>query len=451
MKKIIIAGAGLAGAEAAWQLARLGIAVELQDIKPGRMTAAHKSVLPAELVCSNSLKSEDPKTASGLLKREMRQLDSLILKAADSCRVPAGSALAVDRTAFSQQIKKLLDSTGLISWREAELTELSSPDDTLTIIATGPLTTDALMAAMAKEWGDMLHFFDAAAPIVSEESLDPNFYFAASRYGRGSDDYLNCPLDKELYLSFREALLAADKVSIAEFDRKVFQHCQPLEILAERGEDTMRFGPLRPVGLIDPKSGKTPYAVLQLRKEQSSGEMYGLVGCQTRLTFQAQREVFGIIPALREAEYYRYGVMHRNHYIRGPKILDFGQRIKGIDNIFMAGQITGVEGYMESAASGLITARIAALIAAGMPPERIEQISLPKTTVLGALTDYAINSDSKDYQPMNANFGLLQYDERFKAKRKKERKEQAVLMSDHFIRQWLSLYQSFCREYGLIL
>ena len=519
MKKLRVVGAGLAGAEAAWQLARHGLTVELIDIKPGQMTPAHSSIYPAELVCSNSLKSDDPHTASGLLKREMRRLDSIILTAADATGVPAGSALAVDRSAFAKKVKEILDGTGLIIWREEEITslpadevitsvnraaapssgktislpadekittqitdkgtapsagkitslsndsasssasildadsysdsDLDSPSDCLTLIATGPLTTGGLMQAMAGEWGEMLHFFDAAAPIVSEESLDSKHYYAASRYGKGTADYLNCPLDKETYLKFREALLKAPKAEIKEFDRKVFEHCQPIEELAARGEDTMRFGPLKPVGLEDPVTGELPYAVLQLRREQSAGEMYNLVGCQTRMTFAAQREVFGIIPALRQAEYLRYGVMHRNHYIKGPQIMTWGNRVKSRRNLFLAGQLTGVEGYMESAASGLITGRQMALIAAGMPAEECQTLSLPKTTMLGALLDYAISSDSVDYQPMNANYGLLEYTEAFRAKRKRERKEQAILMSDHFMDKWQDLYESYCRQYGL--
>ncbi|HZW98125.1 MAG TPA: methylenetetrahydrofolate--tRNA-(uracil(54)-C(5))-methyltransferase (FADH(2)-oxidizing) TrmFO [Bacillota bacterium] len=510
MKKLRVVGAGLAGAEAAWQLARHGLTVELIDIKPGQMTPAHSSIYPAELVCSNSLKSDDPHTASGLLKREMRRLDSIILTAADATGVPAGSALAVDRSAFAKKVKEILDGTGLIIWREEEISslpadevttsvnhaaapsackttsltadeaaapsagkitslsndsasssasildadsysysDLDSPSDCLTLIATGPLTTGGLMQAMADEWGEMLHFFDAAAPIVSEESLDSKHYYAASRYGKGTADYLNCPLDKETYLKFREALLKAPKAEIKEFDRKVFEHCQPIEELAARGEDTMRFGPLKPVGLEDPVTGELPYAVLQLRREQSTGEMYNLVGCQTRMTFAAQREVFGIIPALRQAEYLRYGVMHRNHYIKGPQIMTWGNRVKSRRNLFLAGQLTGVEGYMESAASGLITGRQMALIAAGMPAEECQTLSLPKTTMLGALLDYAISSDSVDFQPMNANYGLLEYAEAYKAKRKRERKEQAIFMSDHFMDKWQDLYESYCRQYGL--
>ncbi|HHU06782.1 MAG TPA: methylenetetrahydrofolate--tRNA-(uracil(54)-C(5))-methyltransferase (FADH(2)-oxidizing) TrmFO [Clostridiaceae bacterium] len=543
MKKLRVVGAGLAGAEAAWQLARHGLTVELIDIKPGRMSPAHNSAYPAELVCSNSLKSDNPHTASGLLKREMRRLDSIILAAADVTSVPAGSALAVDRSAFAKEVKKRLDSTGLIIWREEEMTslpedfglssnpeaapnlalgsvtasassltpalgsdsakgadpvpvsapistsapisasassltpalvsdsasasnldsakgadpasvpvpnsDLDSDQDCLTLIATGPLTTDSLMQSMAREWGDMLHFFDAAAPIVSEESLVAEHYYSASRYGKGTADYLNCPLDKETYLTFREALLKAPKAEVKEFDRKVFEHCQPIEELAARGEDTMRFGPLKPVGLEDPRTGELPYAVLQLRREQSTGEMYNLVGCQTRMTFKAQREVFGIIPALREAEFLRYGVMHRNHYIKGPQVMTWGNRVKSRNNLFLAGQLTGVEGYMESAASGLITARLMALVAAGMPLDELQGLVLPKTTMIGALLDYAVCSDSVDFQPMNANYGLLEYAEGYQAKRKRERKEQAVLMSDYFMCEWLEFYEASCHRYGL--
>ncbi|HHV42683.1 MAG TPA: methylenetetrahydrofolate--tRNA-(uracil(54)-C(5))-methyltransferase (FADH(2)-oxidizing) TrmFO [Clostridiaceae bacterium] len=450
MKKIKVVGAGLAGAEAAWQIARLGLGCELLDIKPGQMTAAHSSIYPAELVCSNSLKSDDPQTASGLLKREMRQLDSIIMSAADATRVPAGSALAVDREAFARRVDALLDSTGLIRRREQEIADLDVAADCLMILATGPLTTDKLMAAMAREWGDMLYFFDAAAPIVSADSLDPEHYFFASRYGKGSADYLNCPLDRDLYLKFRAALLAADKVPVRDFDRKVFQDCQPLEILAERGEDTMRFGPLKPVGLIDPRTGEVPYAVLQLRREQSSGEMYNLVGCQTRLTFSAQREVFGLIPALREAEYLRFGVMHRNHYIHGPKVLAVGNKVRSRENLFLAGQITGVEGYLESAASGLITARLVALVAAGLPVDCLSSLTLPPTTMMGALANYVTTSDSKDFQPMNANFGILCYDPDFvTARRKRERREQVMPMSDHHLAIWRDKYLKLCQDYGL--
>ncbi|NLB09404.1 MAG: methylenetetrahydrofolate--tRNA-(uracil(54)-C(5))-methyltransferase (FADH(2)-oxidizing) TrmFO [Clostridiales bacterium] len=450
MQRVRIVGAGLAGSEAAWQLARLGIPVELIDIKPGKMTPAHKKPYPAELVCSNSFKSDDPQTASGLLKREMRQLDSIILAAADQTRVPAGSALAVDRDMFARKVGAMLKATGLIKYTEREICSLEVDPDTVLLLATGPLTTDKLMSAMSEEWGELLHFFDAAAPIVSFDSLDSSHYFTASRYDRGSADYLNCPLDHKTYLMFRSALIEAEKTEIREFDRKVFQNCQPIESLAEKGEDTMRFGPLKPVGLIDPRTGKQPYAVLQLRREQSTGEMYNLVGCQTRMTFAAQREVFGIVPALSQAEYLRYGVMHRNHYVRGPEVLDIGNRTKTRQNLFLAGQITGVEGYMESAASGLITGRMIALIAAGYPADRIGEIVLPPTTMMGALSAYVSGTDSKDFQPMNANFGIIQYDPDFiTAKRKQERRAQLIAASDLHLASWRECYQNLCKKYGI--
>ncbi len=450
MKRVKIVGAGLAGSEAAWQIARLGIPVELFDIKPGKMTPAHKKPYPAELVCSNSFKSDDPQTASGLLKREMRQLDSIILAAADQTRVSAGSALAVDRDAFARTVGVMLEATKLIKYTEREICSLEVEPDTVLLLATGPLTTEKLMSAMSKEWGELLHFFDAAAPIVSFDSLDSSNYFTASRYGKGSADYLNCPLDQKTYLKFRKALIEADKVAIREFDRKVFQHCQPIEILAEKGEDTMRFGPLKPVGLTDPRTGKQPYAVLQLRREQTTGEMYNLVGCQTRMTFTAQREVFGIIPALRQAEYLRYGVMHRNHYVKGPEVLETGNQTKTRQNLFLAGQITGVEGYMESAASGLITGRLIALIAAGYPADRLGEIVLPSTTMMGALSAYVLGTDSKDFQPMNANFGIIQYDsELITARRKQERRAQLVSASDLHLVSWQERYQRLCDEYGI--
>lgn len=450
MKRVTVVGAGLAGSEAAWQLARLGISVELIDIKPGKMTPAHKKPYPAELVCSNSFKSDGPQTAAGLLKREMRQLDSIILAAADQTKVPAGNALAVDRDAFAGQVGAMLEATGLIKYTEREICSLEVESDTVLLLATGPLTTDKLMAAMSKEWGELLHFFDAAAPIVNFDSLDSSHYFTASRYGKGSADYLNCPLDRKTYLSFRNALIEADKAEIREFDHKVFQNCQPIEILAEKGEDTMRFGPLKPVGLIDPRTGKQPYAVLQLRKEQSTGEMYNLVGCQTRMTFAAQRDVFGIIPALSQAEYLRYGVMHRNHYVKGPEVLDIGNRTKTRQNLFLAGQITGVEGYIESAASGLITGRLIALIAAGYPADRMGEIVLPPTTMMGALAAYVSGTDSKDFQPMNANFGIIKYDpELITARRKQDRRDQLVFASDLHLASWRERYRNLCKKYGI--
>ncbi|MDD2427239.1 MAG: methylenetetrahydrofolate--tRNA-(uracil(54)-C(5))-methyltransferase (FADH(2)-oxidizing) TrmFO [Eubacteriales bacterium] len=402
-----VVGAGLAGSEAALQLTRFGLKVELIDMKPGQRSPAHTMNDLAELVCSNSLKSEQETTASGLLKLELRELGSELLRIAETVRVPAGSALAVDRELFAEKVTAEIRNNPLITFRTEEIKELPQ-DDVPTIIATGPLTTDSLYKDIERFTGeDNLHFFDAIAPIVDAESLDPDQYFRAARYGKGGDDYINCPLIKEEYLQFRNALVEAKCAPVKDYDDILFADCQPIEELARRGEDAMRYGPLRPKGLRDPRSGETPYAVLQLRQENLEGTMYSLVGCQTRLTFGEQKRVFTLIPALADAEFLRYGVMHRNTYINAPTVLNLGFSTKKNPRLFFAGQISGVEGYVESIAAGLMAAHQAAAYFLGCDQQKALSLLPSENTVSGALARYIVQTDAKKFQPMNANFGLL--------------------------------------------
>ncbi|MDD4323303.1 MAG: methylenetetrahydrofolate--tRNA-(uracil(54)-C(5))-methyltransferase (FADH(2)-oxidizing) TrmFO [Eubacteriales bacterium] len=402
-----VVGAGLAGSEAALQLTRFGLKVELIDMKPGQRSPAHTMNDLAELVCSNSLKSEQETTASGLLKLELRELGSELLRIAETVRVPAGSALAVDRELFAEKVTAEIRNNPLITFRTEEIKELPQ-DDVPTIIATGPLTTDSLYKDIARFTGeDNLHFFDAIAPIVDAESLDPDQYFRAARYGKGGDDYINCPLIKEEYLQFRNALVEAKCAPVKDYDDILFADCQPIEELARRGEDAMRYGPLRPKGLRDPRSGETPYAVLQLRQENLEGTMYSLVGCQTRLTFGEQKRVFTLIPALADAEFLRYGVMHRNTYINAPTVLNLGFSTKKNPRLFFAVQISGVEGYVESIAAGLMVAHEAAAYFLGCDQQKALSLLPSENTVSGALARYIVQTDAKKFQPMNANFGLL--------------------------------------------
>ncbi len=397
-------GAGLAGCEAAYQLAKRGVKVKLYDMKPHHKTPAHSSENFAELVCSNSLKAKRVESAAGLLKEEMRRLDSLLVKCADKCAVPAGGALAVDRDEFSTLVTQTIKNHENIEIISEEVTSFS--DDEISIIATGPLTSDKLSAFIKEKFGDHLSFFDAAAPIVSADSIDMEHAFFESRYGKGDgDDYLNCPLNKEEYEVFYEALVNAERAPVHEFDvrdPKVYEGCMPIEVLAQRGVDTIRFGPMKPVGLKDPKTGHRPWAVLQLRKENVSGDMYNLVGFQTNLKFPEQKRVFGLIPALKNAEYHRYGVMHRNTFINSPMLLDADFTVRTNRNILFAGQITGVEGYMESASSGLLAGINAYRIACGL-----ETIKLPSVTMMGSLSSYISDKGVVDFQPMGANFGVL--------------------------------------------
>ena len=405
MATVTVVGAGLAGSEAAYYLAKRGIAVRLVEMKPKKRTPAHTGDGFGELVCSNSLKSDDKyANACGLLKEEMHIFGSLIIEAADATRVPAGAALAVDRDKFSEYITQKIKAMPNIEIVEEELLSVPMPQkdgDRYVIIATGPLTSDALSEDIQRLTGGGLHFFDASAPIVSADSVDMTCAFTGDRYGKGTGDYINCPMNKEEYYAFVDELLAAEKAHLHEFEkREIFEGCMPIEVMASRGRDTLRYGTLKPVGLFD-ESGVRPYAVLQLRKETASGETYNLVGCQTNLKFPEQKRVFSLIPALKNAEYLRYGVMHRNTYIQSPDVLNRDFSFKNNRRLFFAGQITGVEGYVESAASGLLAAiHIADEIL--KTPTRV----FDERTMCGALETH-ISTPVKNFQPMNANYGIL--------------------------------------------
>ena len=399
-----VIGAGLAGCEAAFQIAERNIRVRLFEMKPRKMTPAHKSTDFCELICSNSLKAARVESAAGLLKEEMRRMNSLLMQCADKCTVPAGGALAVDRDIFSAMVTKRIRSHPMIDVIEDEVTEI--PRDAVTVIATGPLTSDALADKITELCGGGLHFFDAAAPIVTAESIDMDNAFTASRYDKGGDDaYINCPMNKEEYEVFHNELVNAERAPRHDVDvmnPKVYEGCMPVEILAQRGLDTLRFGPMKPVGLKDPRTGHRPWAVVQLRTENAEKTMYNLVGFQTNLRFPEQKRVFGIIPALKNAEYVRYGVMHRNTFLDSPRVLNADYSLKSDRNIFFAGQMTGVEGYMESASSGLIAGINAALRVKNEPP-----FILPKETMTGSLAAYISDATVEDFQPMGANLGIL--------------------------------------------
>lgn len=399
-----VLGAGLAGCEASFQLAKREIKVNLYEMKPMKRTPAHKSDLFAELVCSNSLKAARISSAAGMLKQEMRMMDSLLMKCADKCTVAAGGALAVDRDMFSKLVTNEITSNENITVinKEIDSFELDEP----VIVATGPLTSESLSLAISKKFGDSLSFFDAAAPIIRGDSIDMNSAFFASRYDKGDgDDYINCPMNKEEYEIFYNELINAERAPLHDFDvsnPKVYEGCMPVEVMAQRGIDTLRFGPMKPVGLRDPKTGHRPWAVLQLRRENAAGTMYNLVGFQTNLKFPEQKRVFGLIPALKNAEFCRFGVMHRNTFIDSPRLLKGDLSLKDNSNLFFAGQITGVEGYMESGSSGLI---------AGINCAREilskETIVLPETSMIGALSRYISDETVTKFQPMGANFGVL--------------------------------------------
>lgn len=415
MNHINVIGAGLAGSEAAWQIARKGIPVRLYEMKPLKYSPAHHLDSFAELVCSNSLRSDQIENAVGLLKEEMRLLDSLIMKCADATRVPAGGALAVDRNEFSLMVSDHLRNHPDITVIHEEITRI--PEREMTVVATGPLTSEDLSVNIKALVGeDSLYFFDAAAPIVTKESLDMTKVFRAARYGRGTDDYLNCPMNKEEYELFYHELVKAEMAEVKDFEKEVlFEGCMPVESMAKRGLDTMRFGPLKPVGLVDPATGKEPYAVVQLRQDNKEGTLFNLVGFQTHLKWGEQRRVFGLIPGLEHAEFVRYGVMHRNTYIQSPILLDETYRLKSNHNIYFAGQMTGVEGYIESASSGLVAGINAASAFLGGNP-----IVFPSTTAIGALSHYISDSSIRNFQPMNINFGLIdELGERIRDKRKK--------------------------------
>lgn len=402
-----VIGAGLAGCEAAWQLANADIDVVLYEMKPKKFTPAHKYQGFAELVCSNSLKAERIDSAAGMLKEEMRRLGSLTMECAAATKVSAGGALAVDRTKFSDMVTEKIKAHEKITIVEDEVTEI--PDGNV-IIATGPLTSDKLAESIHDICGEYLYFHDAAAPIVTFDSLDMKKCFFASRYGKGEADYINCPMNKEEYLNFYNEFVNAESAPLHSFDTeepgkdgfKVYEGCMPVEALAKRGEDTMRFGPLKPVGLTDPRTGKRPYAVVQLRAENSHGTLYNLVGFQTNLKFGEQKRVFSMIPGLENAEFMRYGVMHRNTFINSPRLLNeqFNMRVR--ENLFFAGQITGVEGYIESAASGIFAGLNMARRLSGK-----DYVSLPETTMLGALSKYISDPNVEKFQPMGCNMGIL--------------------------------------------
>ena len=401
--KAAVIGAGLAGCEAAKQLSRAGIPTYLYEMKPKKFSPAHKNENFAELVCSNSLKAERLNSAAGLLKAEMEMLSSVCVEAAKRTRVQAGGALSVDRDRFSALITENIKSDKNITVINEEVSVL--PDADVVIVAAGPLASDALTGTIHALCGDGLSFYDAAAPIVSADSVDMEYAFTQSRYDRGgSDDYINCPMNKEQYEAFYEAIINAESAETHSFDKRhdVYEGCMPIEVLASRGKDTMRFGPLKPVGLRDPRTGHRPWANLQLRRENSGGTMYNLVGFQTNLKFGEQKRVFSMFPALHDAEFLRYGVMHRNTFINSPRLLNASYSLRSDKRIFFAGQITGVEGYMESASSGIMAGLNAARYLLGKEP-----LVLPNTTVTGALARYISDETVTNFQPMGANFGML--------------------------------------------
>ncbi|MBQ6249137.1 MAG: methylenetetrahydrofolate--tRNA-(uracil(54)-C(5))-methyltransferase (FADH(2)-oxidizing) TrmFO [Oscillospiraceae bacterium] len=415
MIEVTVIGAGLAGSECAWQLAQRGIHVRLREMKPQKATPAHVTPYFAELCCSNSLRSDQLENAVGLLKEELRRLGSLILRCADATRVPAGGALAVDRHGFARMVTEAIRSHPNITVEEGEVTEIPAGE---VVIASGPLTSDALAEQIAALTGqaDGLHFYDAAAPLVAFDSVDMSSAYFASRYDRGTPDYINCPMDKEQYTAFWQALTTAQEAEVHGFDDGgVFEGCMPVEVMARRGEDTLRFGPLKPKGLPDPKTGRDPYAVVQLRKDNADGSIYNLVGFQTHLKWPEQRRVFTMIPALHDAQFLRYGVMHRNTYLDSPRLLDRYYRLKADPRIAFAGQMTGVEGYVESCASGFLVGVETARRLLGEVPA-----DFPQTTAIGALGLYVSNETVAAFQPMNINFGIIPpLDHRVKGKRNK--------------------------------
>ena len=401
MEKVTVLGAGLAGSECTWQLAKRGIPVRLVEMKPGKMTPAHSSAYFAELVCSNSLRSDELSNAVGLLKAEMRKMDSLIMESADKNRVAAGGALAVDRAGFSRYITEKLASLENVEIVNEEAAEIPEGE---VVIATGPLSSDAIaekIAALCPK--SDLHFYDAVAPIVTLESVDMESAFFASRYDKGTADYVNCPMDKDEYLAFVGELVNAREAEVHGFDDGgVFEGCMPVEVMARRGVDTLRYGPLKPVGLKDPRTGRENYAVVQLRRDNAEGTIYNMVGFQTHLTWGEQRRVFSMIPALKNAEFVRYGVMHRNTYLNSPQLLDRYYRLRTEPRISFAGQMTGVEGYVESAASGMLVGIETAARVLGMEP-----VDFPQETATGALALYISGGSVGDFQPMNVNFGII--------------------------------------------
>lgn len=400
--QINVIGAGLAGCEAAWQIAEHGGFVRLYEMKPEKKTPAHHMDTFAELVCSNSLRSNQLENAVGLLKEELRRMGSLIMRCADANAVPAGGALAVDREGFSNCVTDKIKSHKNIEVVHEEVNHIN--ENEMTIIATGPLTSEKLAEKIAEiTGGESLYFFDAASPIVKTESINFKKVFSASRYNRGTSDYLNCPMSKEEYITFHRELVNAEAAEVKDFEKnRVFEGCMPVEVMAQKGDDTLRFGPLKPVGLIDPATGKEPYAVVQLRKDNKDGTLYNLVGFQTHLKWGEQKRVFSLIPGLENAEFVRFGVMHRNTFINSPKLLTATYRFKGRKNLYFAGQITGVEGYVESTASGLVAGLNAIRELKGL-----EELVFPDSTAIGALAGYISSYSGRNFQPMNVNFGIM--------------------------------------------
>ena len=401
--EVTVIGAGLAGSEAAWQLAKRGVSVTLREMKPEKKTPAHETAYFAELCCSNSLRSDQLENAVGLLKEELRRLDSLILSCADATRVEAGGALAVDRHGFARLVTERIQNHPNITVVPGEVTELPEGE---VIVASGPLTSDALASRLQALLGgeeSALHFYDAAAPLVSAESVDMERAWMGSRYDRGTADYVNCPMDETEYEAFWQALITAEEAEVHGFeDKKVFEGCMPVEVMARRGRETLCYGPLKPRGLVDPRTGKEPYAVVQLRRDNREGSVYNLVGFQTHLRFPEQRRVFSMIPALHDAEFLRYGVMHRNTFLNSPRLLDRYYRLKAEPRVSFAGQMTGVEGYVESAASGFLVGVETARRLRGLPPA-----DFPQETAIGALGLYVSNQSVTAFQPMNINFGIM--------------------------------------------
>lgn len=412
MKKINVIGAGLAGSEAAWQAAEAGVAVNLYEMRPKKTTEAHHTNNFAELVCTNSLRGNNLTNAVGVLKEEMRRLNSVIISSADQTAVPAGGALAVDRDDFSELVTKRVKEHPLVTVIEEEITEIP---EGITVIATGPLTSEPLSKAIqAFNGSEGFYFYDAAAPIIDKSTIDMDKVYLKSRYDKGEAAYLNCPMNEEEFYAFREALVNAEVAPLKEFEKeKFFEGCMPIEVMASRGPKTMLFGPMKPVGLEDPKTGKRPYAVIQLRQDNAAASLYNIVGFQTHLKWGEQKRVFRMIPGLEQAEFVRYGVMHRNSFMNSPELLQQTYQSRKRDDLFFAGQMTGVEGYVESAASGLVAGINAAKLAKGEEP-----IIFPQETTIGSMAYYITNAEGKHFQPMNANFGLLpELPERIKDKK----------------------------------
>ncbi len=438
-QRVTVVGAGLAGCEATWQIATRGIDVELWEMRPQQGTEAHQTGLLGELVCSNSLRDDSHMSAVGVLKRELRALDSLILRIADEVRVPAGSALAVDRLRFAERITAELESLPNVTIRRGEV--MSIPEDGLTILATGPLTSPALSEALACfVGGQHLYFYDAISPIITAESVNMDVAYRAARYGRGGADYVNCPFDREQYERFVEDVLAADKMPLKSFERCIyFEGCMPIEELARRGRDTLAFGPMKPVGLEDPRSGRRPHAVVQLRQDDTAGRLLSMVGFQTKMTYPEQRRVFRTIPGMEAAEFVRLGSLHRNTYINSPITLTPTLSVRGREHVMVAGQLVGVEGYVESTAAGWLAGFGAVRRMRGQAPT-----VPPATTALGSLIAYVTDPERRDFQPMNANYGL--FPELPRRMRGREKKEALAVRAEVELASWIAMSDLGLRE-----